>query len=719
MPFNEQTIRVTSSAVLIFFVFSQLLMVSSILLIPKPAEALIGGITLGDIPRYIEKYGVKILQGVALRIAEKFINRFVAKLIDKYKVRNFLYYDQVLSNYYLSNLIADRIGDPDLRQIYSLMHRNYITGQNTGLEGQLAANQALMPRLKQKIYEQYLESGGIPSELIFNPPRTMSNIDYYAAAEAYWLNPPSFTEQNLRGQFGAFQSSATTAAQLEIIVGNGLKAGRIIGGTCKPAAGGISVPAPAPTSFNSRGFLERLGLVAVAHAAEEEDPILLPTRPVPGYDPTKITTVPGLDPASTPSSCEASGGTWEASAVDRARAFIDNPTTFVKSNLDAFVKTHIDTNYNPNNFWVTIGSLLGSFLWNQFGLDRPGNVLFEYPDTYAPEGFIELDIDGDQIPDGYDLDEDGNLDTCHHGLIDPEGEASNDNCQPSSTASNSPYFLRLCQSLENTVAALNTYLSFLERNEFNKRAANTWLSRTTAAHGAVEDLSRTLEQFAIPSYDNATATLSAYMKLTNRVVESLVKDGDLDFGFMSTDNRVHNALISNSINLIAYLEEFRVAIGQCDNPDPDAGNILPPEIIVIDEPEGGGGGTGACRDTGGTVSNYAGALQAGIDAVNAANEGGIADALNTWENSLIYLNLVASRIRNDSGLNATTNVLNGNDNANAGDLIAIWDHADPVVERYDAIQGGGAEPGSERSMPLRQAAHAGGFTGDIPLTCVN
>ena len=80
---------------LVIFVASQVLIVSSILLIPKPAQALFGvgditfNTTIVDIPKYVEKIVLGILREVALRIADKFIRRFTDKLVDKYKIRNF------------------------------------------------------------------------------------------------------------------------------------------------------------------------------------------------------------------------------------------------------------------------------------------------------------------------------------------------------------------------------------------------------------------------------------------------------------------------------------------------------------------------------------------------------------------------------------------------------------------------------------------------------
>ncbi len=127
--------------------------------------------------------------------------------------------------------------------------------------------------------------------------------------------------------------------------------------------------------------------------------------------------------------------------------------------------------------------------------------------------------------------------------------------------------------------------------------------------------------------------------------------------------------------------------------------------------EDGGGGTGVCRDTGTGTANYTGALQSAIDAVIANNPNGIADASNTTANSLAFLDFVVQELQS-AGFNATTNVLNGNDNPNSGDLIAVWQNGDSKIERYDAIVSVGAG-----DRPLRDAATSSGFTGDIPLSC--
>ena len=127
---------------------------------------------------------------------------------------------------------------------------------------------------------------------------------------------------------------------------------------------------------------------------------------------------------------------------------------------------------------------------------------------------------------------------------------------------------------------------------------------------------------------------------------------------------------------------------------------------------GGGGGDGECADNGDGTPNYSGALINAINIVIDANAGGIADELNTEENGFIILSYVATALQ-QTGYNATTNVKNGNDNPNRGDLIAVWRSGDTTIERYDAITDSGAG-----NQPLRNVMGAN-FVGDIPLSCVN
>ena len=84
--------------------------------------------------------------------------------------------------------------------------------------------------------------------------------------------------------------------------------------------------------------------------------------------------------------------------------------------------------------------------------------------------------------------------------------------------------------------------------------------------------------------------------------------------------------------------------------------------------------------------NYAGDLMGAMNTVLSANPT-LAGSPNTTANSFAFLALVAQNP--PSGFNVTDQVLNGNDNTNRGDLLAIWKNGDSKMERYDVIASSG------------------------------
>ena len=482
-------------------------------------------INMFDVHKFTDDWYKQIALGVAYSFAQKFMQRFVSKLTEKYKIRNFLYYDQILTNYYLGNFIRDKISDPDLRQIYVLMESAYVTGQPTGTTPGTGPDprRAVIPRLRKAVADLYTRRTGINPVALANPAPDTNANNYLAQTRSYYLNHPGYTEANLQREFGEFQSAATTAAQLEVLVGSGLKSGRYVGGHCD-----------------------------IAELPQKDG------------QKSKI---------STSADCGTRGGTWRESTLDQARSFIDNPSTYVDKWMDGMVKQITGTNFDPNNFWFTLGNAFGNFLVNRLMIDKPNGVLNEDPRGYVPttsdlgEGtpgaIVNADLDGDGIPDGYDVDGDGVLDSCTYG-----GTA------PACTGSRS--------------------------------------------------------------------------------------------------------------------------------------------LVDIGAGGSGGGGTGPCADDGLGTANFEGDLASAIDEVISTNPGGIADALNTAENSGTFLDEVAAVLQS-RGFEATSEVLNGNGNdSSTNDIIAIWKPGELKLERYDAIASAGAFPGSSDSGPLRDKISPQ-YTGDIPV----
>src|SRR3989344_318099 len=180
MPLSR--LKKTISIILLtIFMVSQVFMLSVFLIPPKPAEAgfqdLMGNLGSAvkqafSVPEWnwyevLKDLSIGILRGAAARASERFLTDFIAKTTEKYKIRNYLYYHETLSYYYLNRFIMDKIQDPDLRSIYSLMERSFITGQPTGTTGGQDPRRALIPGLKNAVAKYYIKHGGVDSKKVF------------------------------------------------------------------------------------------------------------------------------------------------------------------------------------------------------------------------------------------------------------------------------------------------------------------------------------------------------------------------------------------------------------------------------------------------------------------------------------------------------------------------------------------------------------------------
>lgn len=199
-----------------------------------------------------------------------------------------------------------------------------------------------------------------------------------------------------------------------------------------------------------------------------------------------------------------------------------------------------------------------------------------------------IDVDNDNIPDGWDYNNDGQLDMCHHGLVDQNSSPSNSNCIGSRNAGNSPYFIPICENLTETVDELNKYYDFATRNTFRKEYSNTWFNRTTRANGAVENLENTISRYEIMEYDPTLFALGEYTKRLDKRTGSLAKDGDLGgsnvLGLGTSDGDAREMLIKDTKNILEYLEKFQSVMGRCDDPNEEnISNIPVPVFEPIEE----------------------------------------------------------------------------------------------------------------------------------------
>ncbi|MBI4049336.1 MAG: hypothetical protein HY395_00765 [Candidatus Doudnabacteria bacterium] len=671
MPINVR--KSISSFLLIVFTVSQIGVLGSVLLLPKPAHAcqFLGTgpdctFQLVDVYDAVKNVVTGIIVRIAQNYANKYLTKFTQKLQDKYRIKDFLFYDQYLSDYYVTKLISRNVKDPDLKRALELFAGVTITGRTQGYTG-TDPRKALIPQLKKEINKIYIEQGGTDSGYVYRPSRTMTNRDYFSAAQSYFYNPPSYTEQRIAGQFGAFESAATTAAKLEITVGNSLKAGRVIGGTCNLAEDIPGVPITEGLPYIPGTSLP--SEPAPPGSFPEVPGTPLPPEPPP---PTAPPTTQNWDPVT----CVAAGGQWQASALDQARSFITNPTAFTEKMVAGALNQIFGINYNPNNIFTAIGSALGDFIFNQLELKDQNGVFNEEGSVYSPHSEVTarvVDQDADGISDGEDKDDDGKLisivDVCYHGGLPP-------NCQNSSEVTTSSYFYPICKAADDAVKELTEWNEFQERNKYQnqgtenlwpqyREAANIWGEKGAQALGKVNNLIQVIKDFNAENndvYESNLFVINKYGYFLDKIVQSLFADGDVDLSmtFWSNGGGTWYNLRVNTIKIRDYLKDFRVAINKCAQPDPAAANVPDPGIEVPT----GGSENGVGNDPGApTTINESDIIWIDRDV------GGWAQTANLG----VSLNLAGGQITLDSSKkNEWPAIRPDEDEVNANAWILVW-----------------------------------------------
>jgi len=282
------------------------------------------------------------------------------------------------------------------------------------------------------------------------------------------------------------------------------------------------------------------------------------------------------------------------------RGEITSPGTSIKSALETTFAAPVAKLINVDS----VDQLLSAFstgLLRRYVFARDDFGLFSSNSSGVEREL--LDVDGDGIPDGYDMDPItgegyGELDICSHGIRDPDESPSNTNCLLSKTVTSSPFYLPVCEKLDITIAQLEGHLKYVSENSFNKNLSNIWLNKTLPATSAVGDFLSLLTRLEITesSYTNTMEVLGRYSKNLDKISKSLAKDGDLKEGWSSTflglgmgqsDNDAKAKHTRNTSKVITYLRSFQNEVTKnCSDPNFGAiSNIPAPEIEEIADEE--------------------------------------------------------------------------------------------------------------------------------------
>lgn len=238
-----------------------------------------------------------------------------------------------------------------------------------------------------------------------------------------------------------------------------------------------------------------------------------------------------------------------------------------------------------------------------------------------------IDLDNDGIPDGHDADFDGvlesNTDICYHGGTPPK-VVGDRGCFKSSEVTSSPYFTPVCQAINGAVATLTDYTKFIDShaaqleggqslagqiigpillgpagalfgglfgggssdNFKNKADADIWANRTTEANSSVEELLGAIQGRRSPYFDDMEIATNRFASFISNVMESLIKDKDLDLArFGSGGGGLDNLMKQTAYNL-RYFKEVKEKIGKCENPNVVAvQNIPTPPSVPPPTPE--------------------------------------------------------------------------------------------------------------------------------------
>jgi hypothetical protein len=466
------------------------------------------------------------MERVALSYVNRYLTNFINKVLDKYKIRNYLYYGRVLDSYYLTNFIADKIDDPDLRNAYQILQAQLVTIKINPVPGQAEVAQKLLKQFKNQTDSIAQSNGLVSASLFTNPPTNLTDEQKFQAAGLYYLNNSEFVANDLRAEFVAMQAQTQAAANQEIDAGNGLKSSR--GST-------NSTGAAVPTGDSAAGTVGAIRSVIENPAAFAQE-----------FTSSAIS--------------QLFEGNYDKSSPWAAMGAAIGNFIFRKLTLD-----------------------------NSSGVLAEYPISYT-PGAAYPDPGTQIDTDSDGIPEGEDNDADGALNTpgvdiCYQGGTPGTGSG----CNTSSTVGSSVYFTPYCQSLKRSIAATTDWLTFVNNNADlvtgdnfkNKYDASVFARRAVEVTAAIDDLINAMENYRDAAFDDDIFQLGRYSGFMSDVSSSLIKDGDLDLARFGNGGGGIDNLRNNTANVLNYLNGMSA---KCTDSNPNA-NVPPPVIVLPPDPE--------------------------------------------------------------------------------------------------------------------------------------
>ena len=414
------------------------------------------------------------------------------------------------------------------------------------------------------------------------------------------------------------------------------------------------------------------------------------------------------------------------------RGPVQTPGSVIKSQLDKVLPSGLDKLITAQHMDQLVSSfasgLLTRFVFGPKGLFGKGADGGNNTTSGASGGNRTgmIDLDGDGVPDGQDSDYDGQLisstDTCLHGNIPPD-------CALSNTVTSSPYFTPVCEAVDGAVATLGEYTKFLDNhadqvegggslkgaiigrvlagpvglaigifglgggsgadNFQNKADADIWANRTSEANSAVDEVLSRIRDRHSSYFDEMEINTNRFANYLGKVMESLIKDKDLDLARRGNGGGGLENLMKHTAYNLRYFQEVKNKIGKCVNPNISViEEITSPPTIEELPGEGSGGGELHlnCAEKGLTDLYQNDVRSAANEYLTAHPEIANLSSGNNL-NAVVQLREGTISILIDRGFNAKN--IPDPSGVPYPQMVGVWRSGDPDVTVYRITAGGG------------------------------